>query len=278
MAVPHEQVRIGQHSASEVLWGIVPESPIHLVVNGETRTVLMATPDHLDDLARGVLHTELGLQASTQPISIAVDSAMGEYRVEVTLADDDAARLRARGQSLMANSACGLCGVEALADLASRTPSSARVSPHQVSDEAILAAFESLTAQQPLHAATHSAHAAAWCTASGDIVLVREDVGRHNALDKLIGALLNHGMPADGFLIMSSRCSYELIHKAAHTPARLLATWSAPTTMALEWSRHIKLPVMSVARDATRQTQVVHFASAISSNIGHHESTGHHVG
>jgi FdhD protein len=244
--VQNTSVRLGSDGAAAT-WGIVVEAPVHLVVNGETRAVLMATPQDLADLARGVLHTELGLPVTCQAV-IGVQELLGEYRVDVQLAPHDAEHLRPRGQSLMANSACGLCGIEALADLSTRTTSHSRVSPASIPDEAILAAFDAMATQQPVHAATRSAHAAAWCTPVGEVRVVREDVGRHNALDKLIGALIAMGMPGDGIIVMSSRCSYELVHKAAHTPARLLATWSAPTSMALEWARHLSMPVVSVAR------------------------------
>lgn len=272
-------VRLGADGAAAT-WGIVVEAPVHLVVNGETRAVLMATPQDLADLARGVLRTELGLPATGQAAvghaAIGVQALLGEYRVDVHVAPHDAEQLRPRGQSLMANSACGLCGIEALADLATRTTLHSRVSPPDILDDAILAAFVAMATQQPVHAATRSAHAAAWCTPLGEVQVVREDVGRHNALDKLIGALMAMGMPEDGFIVMSSRCSYELVHKAAHTPARLLATWSAPTSMALEWARHLGMPVVSVARDATHQPRVVHFSGPAVSSPTIHEA--HHVG
>ena len=98
---------------------------------------------------------------------------------------------------------------------------------------------------QPLNLATHSVHAAAWCRADGRIELVREDVGRHNALDKLIGARVRAGeIEASGFIAMTSRCSFELVYKAAATRAGALATISAPTSLALEWAAMLELPLM----------------------------------
>lgn len=117
-----------------------------------------------------------------------------------------------------------------------------------VPDDAIARAFAALPAWQPLNTATRSVHAAAWCDLSGTILLAREDVGRHNALDKLVGAMAQGRMlAAPGFIVMTSRCSYELVHKASITGAGLLATVSAPTSMALQWSAALGLPLASRA-------------------------------
>lgn len=261
----HESVRIGGPDGRETSWGIIAEAPVQLLVNDRPLTVLMATPRDLADLARGVLRTEFGIVDSQAVASVAVESALGEYRVHVTLTAGNEIPGTASVQTGLANSACGLCGIESLTDLASRTRAVPRVSPHGIDDDIVLHAFGDMAHRQPLHATTHSAHAAAWCTPDGTLALVREDVGRHNALDKLIGALhapdADPALARDGFLIMSSRCSYELVHKAAHTSARLLATWSAPTTMALTWSRHLELPLLTVSRTAGGPPRLVHFAS-----------------
>jgi FdhD protein len=266
-------VHIGSGGAARTAsWGIVDEAPVQIMLNGEPLVVLMATPIDLADLARGVLRTEFGVLDSNAVSSIHEQHLLGEYRVDAELHSTLLSALpsarhgaeRTPARSGMANSSCGLCGMESLAQLASRTQALPRVQPSALPDEVVLSAFAQMQRRQPLNALTHSAHAAAWCLPSGEVVLVREDVGRHNALDKLIGALYapsaNPELARDGFVVMSSRGSYELVHKTAHTTARLLATWSAPTSMALQWSKHLGLPLCTVARDGRSEPLVARFA------------------
>jgi FdhD protein len=162
---------------------------------------------------------------------------------------------------VLGNSGCGVCGIDSLAQLHGRHLP-ARAECVAVSDEAVGRAFADLPAHQPLNARTHSVHAAAWCDLTGRVLLVREDVGRHNALDKLVGALAaSHRVHEPGFVVMSSRCSYELVYKAAATNAQLLATISAPTTMALQWSAALGVPLASALR-RSEQYEVVRFPAS----------------
>ena len=229
-------------------WGIATEAPVELRVNGAPWTVLMATPADLDDLAVGLAVTEQVLRDPSAEIRIEVSRFLQDVSVNLVVSEGALDPSAFAQRSLPGNSSCGLCGLESLAALQQRmshtrpdldTPSAA------ISDEAVAAAFEALPSWQPVNRATFSTHAAAWCHADGAIVRVREDVGRHNALDKLVGSLARDGrLHDDGFIIMTSRCSYELVYKARATGARLLATISAPTTMALEWSAALSLPVV----------------------------------
>src|SRR5262249_55468011 len=144
---------------------------------------------------------------------------------------------------------CGLCGVEALAALPNR-PADSTATRARFDGRAVAVAFDALAARQPLNLDTHSVHAAAWCAPDGSIDVVREDVGRHNALDKVVGALARADrLDADGFVVMTSRCSFELVYKAALTRAAALATISAPTSLALDWSAALRLPVLSRGAD-----------------------------
>lgn len=249
-------VSIGDSSGMErgqASWGIAIEAPVQITLNGDPWTVLLASPSDVEDLALGLAITERVLIEPTAMRSITVSGFLREITVDLAV---DAAHLNPaalRSRSLISNSACGFCGLESLAQLhqmaAERGGGLASASPPPtgqaaITDAAILAAFAALPAHQPLNADTHTVHAAAWCDPAGAILLVREDVGRHNALDKLIGAMARQDLLRQpGFIVMSSRCSYELVYKASAAACQLLATISAPTSMALEWSHALSLPV-----------------------------------
>lgn len=236
-------------------WGIAIEAPIEIRINDAPWTVMLATPADVDDLAIGLMLTERIVTDALAVQQVTVSEFLHDVSVNLVVPEALLDSNAIRSRSLAGNSACGLCGLQSLADL--HTVAERRVATRVdrsgigqaatvgISDAAILAAFASLPSQQPINRETHSVHAAAWCKADGTIVLVREDVGRHNALDKLIGAMARREMLHQvGFVVMSSRCSYELVYKAAVANALLLATISAPTSMALEWSRVLSLPVV----------------------------------
>ncbi len=231
-------------------WQIAVEAPVEITLNGTPWTVLLATPADVDDLAIGVALTEGVLRDAHAVTHIEVAEFLHDVQVRLTVRDDALDRDAIRARSLVSSTACGLCGVESLAQLQQRArPARAALlagaPARTVLDSSLQIAFAALAQYQPLNRATRSVHAAAWCSPDGSIVLAREDVGRHNALDKLIGAMARHDLlAADGFIIMTSRCSYELVYKAALTGARVLATISAPTSMALEWSEALALPLV----------------------------------
>lgn len=240
-------------------WELAAEAPVQIMVNGSPFTVLMATPNDLDELALGLLVSEQILTHADAVERIVLESWLGEMQVSVHVEPSGLRKERLGARTLMANTGCGLCGIESLAQLHSRTARlPGEVVP--VSDAALQRAFKALPEHQPLNTLTRSVHAAAWCDMSGTILLVREDVGRHNALDKLVGAMARSDLLHElGFIVMSSRCSYELIYKASATNAQLLATISAPTTMALQWSTMLGLPLVSTQRRGD-EIGVVRFA------------------
>ena len=231
-------------------WGIAVEAPVEIALNDTPWTVLLATPANLDDLAVGVALTEGVLLDAAQVTRVDVSEFLHDVTVRLVAPESAFNAQALRSRSLLSNSACGLCGIESLAALQARArPARAAVlngaPAPDVTDSALHAAFAELPSHQPINRATRSVHAAAWCAPDGTVRLAREDVGRHNALDKLIGAMARSGqLHDDGFVVMTSRCSYELVYKAAITNARVLATISAPTTMALEWSAALALPVV----------------------------------
>lgn len=234
--------------AVEGTWNIAAEVPVQITVNGTPFTVMLATPSDLEDLARGLLLTEQVIARAEGIEQIDVAGWLGDLQVAVRVTPDALRGERLGRRSVLGNSGCGVCGVESLAQLHGRHRI-VREPRTEVSDDAVRRALSGMPAHQPLNARTHSVHAAAWCEMSGEVLLTREDVGRHNALDKLVGALAKaNRLHEPGFVVMSSRCSYELVYKTSVTNATLLATISAPTTMALQWSSALNVPLASTLR------------------------------
>ena len=239
----HRTVRVRPSAGPPVAWGIAEEVPVQIGFNGAAWMVMMATPRDLEDLAVGLAITEDALDGAGQIDAVTLtetaDGVVADLSVDPEVLD--ACALRRHAQT--GGTSCGLCGVATLAEAIRRPDASAGGRPG-VGTAAIARAFAGLSDHQPINAATHSVHAAAWCALDGTIRLVREDVGRHNALDKLIGALARStGLDGRGFLTLSSRCSFELVTKAAHTAASALATVSAPTGTALDLAAEVGLPL-----------------------------------
>jgi FdhD protein len=142
---------------------------------------------------------------------------------------------------------CGLCGIEEMADAIRMPPNAAPVAPLDAT--AVAKAFAALPHHQPMNAVNRTVHAAAWSDPHGTILLAREDVGRHNALDKLIGAMTRANLnPRHGFVLMSSRCSFELVQKCAHAGIGALATISAPTALAHKLARAAGLHLAALSQ------------------------------
>lgn len=243
--MPHAIVRSTASGAvARGTWGIAVETPVAITIDDAPWTVMLATPADLADLAIGLAITERIVPHAAAITEVRVSEALGEYTVQLYAAPASVDTNALRARSLPGKSGCGLCGIESLAALHNRDTEVHTTTP--VHDDAIRHAVGQLAAHQPLNAATRSVHVAAWCTLQGEIVVAREDVGRHNALDKLVGAVRRTGAQrTPGFVLMSSRCSYELVYKALAIDAQLLATVSAPTTMALQWARQLGLPLAS---------------------------------
>ncbi|MEQ8349405.1 MAG: formate dehydrogenase accessory sulfurtransferase FdhD [Sneathiellaceae bacterium] len=221
----------GPDTGIDAFWGIAAEVPVEIGLNGRPWTVMMATPADLEDFATGIAVTE-GLLADPRAIQ-GIAMVARDRGIALDLQVDPAALAALPARSLEGRTGCGLCGLERLSQLAA--PQAGAAPPALPDLAAVARAFAALEAAQPLNRATRSVHGAAFCAPDGAIRLVREDVGRHNALDKLLGALLRGGLdPAAGFVAMTSRCSFELVQKAARVRVPLLATVSAPTGLALE--------------------------------------------
>jgi FdhD protein len=231
----------------ELTRAVAVEAPIQIVIGGAPFAVMMATPNDLEDFAYGFALTEQIANSVADIRGVEVEAVEDGWKLKIALSGERLQAHLARGRAMSGRTGCGLCGIEDLSQMPSPRPVLPTQSP--IGPEAIRAAVSELEARQPLNQATRAVHGAAWCARDGTIVLVREDVGRHNALDKTIGALTRAGVaPDDGFFVITSRCSFEMVAKAAIFGAGTLVSVSAPTSLALERARRFGVRLIAVAR------------------------------
>lgn len=225
---------------------VVAEVPVALVYNGVSHAVMMATPLDLEDFALGFSISEGIMESAHELRSCEVLRAVQGLMVEMTIDNRRFTALKERRRSMAGRTGCGLCGTESLQEaIRPVRPVTAMI----VEDQAIQRAVAALPTFQPLQAETGASHGAAWCTMNGGITVVREDVGRHNALDKLIGALLKSGTDlGSGFALVSSRASYEMVHKSCAVGIGCLVAISAPTSLAVEQARDAGQRLIGFAR------------------------------
>ncbi|MFL6672594.1 MAG: formate dehydrogenase accessory sulfurtransferase FdhD [Massilia sp.] len=228
---------------------VAEEMPLALVVNGISHVVMMVTPRDLEEFAVGFALTE-GLVASrAQVYDLEVRVHARAAEVELTIAQEAFLQLKGRRRALAGRTGCGVCGIESL-ELLDLVPEP--IAPAALPADlggAIARAARELATHQALMQQTGGVHAAAWCTLDGAIVKVFEDVGRHNGLDKLVGHLALRGIDMRaGFAFLSSRASYELARKAARMNIPLLATISAPSSLAIDIAAQAGLKLASFCR------------------------------
>jgi FdhD protein len=224
------------------------EAPVSIEVSGIGYAVMMATPVDLDDYALGFAFAEGLIEEAGQLTKIDTHPIDGGWALRLWLAPERAALALERARRRVSESSCGLCGIENIEEvLRPLPPVTARLT---VERDAIASALTALGDHQPIGRATGGVHAAAFCAPTGEIICVREDVGRHNALDKLIGALTRAEIgPATGFILLSARCSYELVEKTVRAGCPFLVTISAPTSLAAERAAAAGLTLVALARD-----------------------------
>ena len=226
---------------------VAEEAPIALTYHGIPHVVMLATPADLEDLAVGFTVTEALVASPREISSVEVIRTPDAIEVRVGVKSERFSEILKRQRNMTGRTGCGLCGVETVEE-AIRRP--ARVSAElRVSSADLHAALKALESQQRINARTGSVHAAAWARPGNGIEIVREDVGRHNALDKMIGALLRAGTdPAEGYAIVTSRASYEMAQKAATAGISFLAAVSAPTGLAIRLAEASDLTLVGFAR------------------------------
>jgi len=226
---------------------IAAETPIALTYNRQSHVVMMGTPADLEDFALGFSLTEGLIGSPADLLSTRVIPREGGIEVAMTITEDWFDRLATQRRNLTGRTGCGLCGAERI-EQALRYPAPVGDSV-RTTHAAVQQALSSMQAHQPLQGVTGATHGAAWCDREGAIQLLREDVGRHNALDKLIGALFRTGFDAgSGFVVVSSRASYEMVYKAAAMGMEMIVAVSAPTTLAIEFAERAGVTLVGFAR------------------------------
>ena len=226
---------------------VIEEVPIAIAYNGITQAVMMATPCDLEDFAIGFSLSEAIVDNIEQIYDVQLTQHSNGYEIDLQISNAGFQALKAHRRSMTGNSGCGLCGVDSL-DRALRVAPILPATPLPKAS-AIQAAIHSLTSWQPLRQQTGACHGAVWCNLQGEKILLREDVGRHNALDKLIGVMRRKGLPAkDGFVLISSRASYEMIHKTSYLGCANLVAVSAPTSLAIHQAKQLNINLIGFAR------------------------------
>lgn len=227
---------------------VAVEAPVAMVFNDHSFAVMLATPLHLADFARGFALTEGVVEDVGEIGEIEVRPAERGFEVRVAVPEARALALRARQRAMAGRSGCGVCGADSFAE--AMRPVARLETPTRISADAINEAMAHLKDGQVLNASVGAVHGAAFADLSGAIRVAREDVGRHNALDKTIGALAAAGLdPVSGFAVVSSRCAYELVHKAAMARIGLIAAVSAPTSLAIELAEKVGVGLIGFARE-----------------------------
>jgi FdhD protein len=228
-------------------WRLAEETPAAILYNGQFFAVMMVTPADLEDFVVGFTITEAIVDNQAEILGVRVAEANDGFALNVRIPPERLAGIETRRRVLTGRSGCGICGAQTL-DAAVAPPRA--VKGHTPPIASISRAFRELPGRQLMNRDNHSTHAAAFATEEGIIRLAREDVGRHNALDKLIGAVLRAGLdPSSGFIVVSSRCSMELVQKAAVVGVPFLASVSAPTALAARLARESGMGIAARSGD-----------------------------
>ncbi len=227
---------------------IAEEVPISLIYNGVPHVVMLATPADLEEFALGFSITEGIIKYPQELLSARIYNRSNGIEVQIKIPDHRFQCLADKGRNLTGRTGCGLCGASTLRQAIRQ--------PNPVNGDLTLSAAELRSAltdinqYQKLNQLTGAVHAAAWATPEQGILNIREDVGRHNALDKLIGFLLRMGKDlSSGFVIVTSRASYEMVQKTAWVGITLLVAVSAPTGLAIRLAEEAGLTLVGFARD-----------------------------
>lgn len=238
---------------------VAEEVPVAMIYNGISHAVMLASPNNFEDFAVGFSLCEGIIRNASDIYSMEVVPQANGVEVQLEIAAECFVNLKERRRNLTGRTGCGLCGAESLQhalrlpELIKPSDATSASSKVRFDIQAIKAALGAMQAHQPLQAMTGATHASAWVSRSGEIRLLREDVGRHNALDKLIGALaVSHrndpSWAEDGFVITTSRASYEMVQKVATVGIPMLVAISAPTGLAVRIAERYGITLVGFAR------------------------------
>lgn len=245
-----DEVRYAAGSPRAVLRPIPIECPIAIEVNGIAYAVMMGSPADLEDYAIGFALAEGMITAAGDVLDLSIAEIDAGVIIRLSLSERHAAPLLERVRIRVSEGSCGLCGLESITEVLRPLPQLPKAPP--IAPTAIERALLGLSEHQPHGARTGAMHAAAYCDREGAIRLAREDVGRHNALDKLIGALSRAQIdPSGGFMLVTARCSYELVEKTVRAGCPTLVAISAPTSLAIERAYSAGLTLVALARRDT---------------------------
>jgi len=243
---PEWRWRDGTLSAANVELAV--ELPIAFEYNGIAHAVMLASPQDLEDFALGFSLSEGIIARATDLYGMESRQAPAGITLDLQIASEAFARLKDRRRTLAGRTGCGICGTESLDQVLRPLPALAAAN-WRLAPAALARASAALGPGQDLSRRTGATHGAAWCDAEGTVALVREDVGRHNALDKLIGAMVRAGIESGaGFALITSRASVEMVQKAATAGISVLAAVSGPTTLAVEVAQRCGLCLVGFAR------------------------------
>ncbi len=243
---PEWRYRDGRLAAGKAALAV--EVPIALQYNGISHAVMLATPGDLEDFALGFSLSEGIIERATDLYGVEVAHGAEGITLALDIATGAFARLKERRRSLAGRTGCGICGTESL-DQVLRPLPPLPTPRWRLAPAALALASAALAGAQPLQQRTGATHGAAWCTPDGGIIMAREDVGRHNALDKLIGALVGAGVARDGgFALITSRASVEMVQKSATAGIAVLAAVSGPTSLAVRTATELGVTLIGFAR------------------------------
>jgi formate dehydrogenase accessory protein FdhD len=228
---------------------VAVEAPVSIVYNCRSHAVMMASPLDLDDFAYGFSIAEAVVAGAHEVSSVRATPKGGGVSLAIEIPEDRARALDKRVRNLSGRTGCGLCGIADIEQALRPLPVAGAT--ERLPAAAVAAALAALPQAQVLNRQTGAVHAAAFAAADGRLLCVREDVGRHNALDKVIGAAARHGFdPTAGFMVVTSRCSMEMVQKAATFGCPVLVAISAPTSLAIEIAERSNITIAAFARGA----------------------------
>ena len=239
---------VWRHGTARTSSRTIPEEvPVALTYNRASHAVMLASPSDLEDFGIGFSLSEGIIQQASDIEALDVVPVPDGIEIRMDLAPDRLESLTRRQRRLAGPSGCGLCGIDSLAEAIRPVP---QVTAHiRFSPDEIAAAMDALPQAQPLNQLTRAVHAAGFWTPNQGLVAVREDVGRHNALDKLAGALARLGaVPGNGLLLLSSRVSVEMVQKAANLGVPVIVAVSAPTALAVQVAETAGITLIGIAR------------------------------